>query len=106
MLMSLPFSYRWHRWYPQGDQKQRPVGEASGGYVFRCRSHGLFSAQDTYLHRGNDLSKSEKSLYIVLMLTLNKEDWNNMTWEEAVSTPLNAYRASKAFSVSTHNFNS
>lgn len=33
------------------------------------------------------------------MLTLIKADWNNMTWEEAVSNPLNAYRASKAFSV-------
>jgi hypothetical protein len=34
------------------------------------------------------------------LLTLTKADWNNMTWEEATSTPLNAYRASKAFSVS------
>lgn len=35
------------------------------------------------------------------MLTLAKADWNNMTWEEATSNPLNAYRASKAFSVSS-----
>ncbi|RAO64735.1 uncharacterized protein BHQ10_000747 [Talaromyces amestolkiae] len=30
--------------------------------------------------------------------TYTEADWNNMTWEEAVSNPLNAYRASKAFS--------
>lgn len=30
--------------------------------------------------------------------TYTEADWNNMTWEEAVSSPLNAYRASKAFS--------
>lgn len=35
------------------------------------------------------------------MLTLTKADWNTMTWEEATSSPINAYRASKSFSVSS-----
>ena len=35
------------------------------------------------------------------MLILTKADWNIMTWEEATSTPLNAYRGSKYFSVSS-----
>ncbi|KAL2816817.1 NAD(P)-binding protein [Aspergillus cavernicola] len=30
--------------------------------------------------------------------TFTEADWNNMTWEEATSNPLNAYRASKVFS--------
>jgi hypothetical protein len=34
------------------------------------------------------------------MLTGTKADWNLMTWEEATSNPLNAYRASKVFAVS------
>ncbi|KAE8553905.1 hypothetical protein EYB25_002443 [Talaromyces marneffei] len=30
--------------------------------------------------------------------TYTEADWNNMTWEEGTSTPLNGYRASKSFS--------
>jgi hypothetical protein len=35
------------------------------------------------------------------MLTLAKADWNTTTWEEAISNPLDAYRGSKLFSVSS-----
>jgi hypothetical protein len=75
--------------------KQLSVSQESGGYIFRRRNHGLFQASYIYFHRCNNIFNPLKIIYSA-HTNLTKADWNNMTWEEATSTPLNAYNSFNA----------